>query len=355
MAGLNHRSTNMSLRTTNPSRIVQTDIIAGPWPSGPTNPNHEPPYLDDVDWAADKTTLFGRRAARPGLPFLNRPRQTAFLPPIFIPNSPLDENTTLAISPGKSHSTTRRANPGDSPVPPPSAVLRCLPDFGHCFSHLCGHPARASRHLLLRGADDVAPGGADKFGSYCDMCPPGTLGLCRAMHELPCGHMICSAHLAAAAENAVDTAKSQVPQIRENLRDAAGELAWLRRDLVPAETAPRLRASQEARMAYWRRLLVGMLGLGCGVCGADMFVVEEDFILCLDEWLARQLWVVTWALLGGGGVGEGRAVRCGWGDCGAAIPAWCGYTGETGESFFYCVACEGNSQWLDSVGLRPTM
>lgn len=346
MAGLNTTtSTNMSLRPTNPNPIVQTDIPAGPWPY---NPKHEVPCLDEVDWASDEPlSLYSRRADRPGNVFLNRTRQASFLPPIFIPNSPLDEIATLAVSPGKNHSTTRRANPGGSPIPPPSAVLRCLPDFGRCFSHLCGHPSRAEDHYLLGAADDEDL----DTGAHCHKCDKGTAGLRRGMHELPCGHTICPTHLNAAATRAVETARtSHPPQIRENLLSASRELARLRRDLVPRETAPQFRASQEKRILYWRRQLLSVLGLGCGVCGHDMWVVE-DWISCLDEWVARQLWAVCWRLFEGA---DAPAVACGWADCGAAIPAWCSYRGGLGEQVFYCVACEGNSVWLESKGVYPT-
>ncbi|KAG8161023.1 hypothetical protein KVR01_009287 [Diaporthe batatas] len=277
MVGLTTTPATMSLRPADTDSIIQKDIEARDWSKMPA-----PPRLAPVEDAADEKTLFERRVSRPSNPFTKRPRQYTFRAPVFTPNSPLDEAATLAISPGRGHSTTGRANPGRSPFPPPSALLRCLPDFPHCLPHLCDHPSRAHYHHQATGE-----------GAQCHMCAEGegssptSSSSSRALHALPCGHLICGRHLTATADTAVSTALARrPPQVRENLEAASRELARVRR-------------------------------VGCGACGADMRLGEGGdgdggsvLLRCLDEGLARRLWAVRWRLLGaeGGGV-VGPAAR----------------------------------------------
>lgn len=316
MAGPN--TTYMSLRSEPDSSPVQTDLSAGPWPAGPTHAYNRP--LRPVDLAATQGSIFRRRFERPGN-YLIRLRQSDFKLPDPIPKSPFTS--------GFDHSL-HAANPAESPFPPPTSLLRCLPDFSACDFSRCPDTDRFDYHA---DGEDVEDGEL----AECHRC--GDLEPRAEMHRLPCGHLLCGADLHLVAINAVAAAHSDKPSVRRPIREASGELRRLRRDLAPRE-APNLRAFQEARMGRYRTRLLELLGLSC--CGEDMCLVE-DWIYCLDEWVARSLWAVTWRLFRG--EGQDGVVYCGWRDCRAAIPSWCSYEGMDGERRFYCVSCKGNSMY----------
>lgn len=321
MAGLN--TTYMSLRSEPDFSTVETTLPAGPWPAGPTHAYKKP--LSPVDLAATEGSIFRRRFERPGN-YLIRLRQSDFkLPDPVVPNEPLTYDRKLS-----------EANPGDSPLPPPPYLRRSLPDFASCGSSSCGDPDRLDYHA---NGDDVEEG---ELG-LCHRC--GLLEPRAEMHHLPCGDLLCGACLHLVAINAVAAAHSSNPLVRRPIREAAGELGRLRRDLAP-RGAPRLREMQERRMGRYRRELLRLLGLAC--CGEDVRLVQ-DWILCLDEWVARSLWAVTWRLFRG--EGQYGVVWCAWRDCRAAIPAWCNFRAE-GETRWYCVSCKGNSMSHGS-GLAP--
>lgn len=316
-------TSNMSLRG-EPHSPVKTYLTAGPWPAGPTKAYNKP--LGVVDLVAGKGSIFRRRFERSGN-YLIRLRQPDFKLPQPTPNEPLTFNDTMD-----------EANPGDSPLPPPTALRQCLPDFKACGVYHCDDDELADYHA---NGDDVEDG---EF-SLCRKCEYSEP---RAeMHPLPCAHLLCPACLSLTAINAIAAAHSDDPVLRRSIREAAGELSRLRRDLAPAG-APGLRAAQEARMRRYEKELLGHLGLSC--CGQDMRLLD-DWILCLDEWVARSLWAVTWRLFRG--EGQLGALYCGWRDCGAAIPAWCRWENDEGEWRWYCVACRGNSQSNSQGHLVP--
>lgn len=323
MAGPNTTS-NMSLRG-EPDSLVQTDLPAGPWPAGPTHVYNK--RLAAVDLAAGKQSIFRRRFNRPGN-YLIRLRQADFKPPL---------TTTTTNDPYTTYNyEMATANPADSPLPPPSPLRRCLPDFAACDISRCADADRLDHHA--RG-EDIEPG---ELGE-CARC--GGPEARAEMHRVPCGHLLCGPCLSLTAMNAVSLAHSGDPVVYRPIREAAHELERLR-DLAPEEGGmPRLRASQERRIARCRRELLAHLGLSC--CGEDMCLVE-DWLPCLDEWVARSLWALTWIIFRGDG--HYWALRCGWRDCGAAIPVWCSYLNEEEDEMrFHCVACKGNSMWHSRV------
>ncbi|KAL1863048.1 Dihydroorotate dehydrogenase (quinone), mitochondrial [Diaporthe australafricana] len=303
----------MSLRG-GPGSPVQTEIQAGPFPAGPTHKNVV--LLNARDICAGDGSIFRRRFDRPGNSMI-RNHQAEFRLPPHIPNQP----------PAYSLSSDK-ANPGDSPLHPPTALLDRLPNFAACDPDKCGNHDNS--------ADGDTP-------AECHKC--GTSEPLRSMHRLPCGHHLCSADLTLTAINAAARADSAEPQVMDPLMDAVLELGLLRRDLAPVEV-PHVRAAQEARMHVHRTAVLEVLGLAC--CGTDMQLVQ-DWVLCLDEWAARGLEAATRGLLQGE---EGRnSARCGWPDCEELIPTWCTYLRD-GEIGWYCVACGGNSKW-QSQALGP--
>ncbi|KAG6355402.1 hypothetical protein INS49_003364 [Diaporthe citri] len=325
MAGRNITAT-MSLRSEPDSSPVHTTLPAGPWPAGPTHAYNR--HLSPVDLAASQGSIFRRRFERPGN-YLIRLRQSDFKLPDPIPSEPLTYDRSLSA-----------ANPGDSPLPPPPFLRRCLPDFAACDMSRCGDADRFDYHADGEDGEEGELAECHRCGGDPELLEPRA-----EMHRLPCGHLLCGACLHLTAINAVAAAHSDNPLVGRRIREAAGELGRLRRDLAPRET-PRLRAVQEARMGRHRRELLELLGLSC--CGVDMHIVE-DWILCLDEWAARSLWAVTWRLFRG--EGQYGVVRCAWRDCGAAIPSWCSFKAED-ETRWYCVSCEGNSM-CHGGGLAP--
>lgn len=312
MAGPRNTS-NMSLRGDSTSP-VEMSVEAGLFPARPTH-NHVV-SLASIDICAGDGSIVHRRFDRPGNSMI-RHHQAEFRLPAHTPNEP------PAYSLGRDE-----ANPGDSPLHPPTALLSRLPNFAACNPDGCGnHGNSADGKTLVE----------------CHRC--GTSEPRGSMHRLPCGHHLCSADLTLTAINAVARANSAEPQIMDPLTDAVLGLGLLRRGLAPAEV-PHVRALQEARMRGHKAVLLEVLGLAC--CGRDMRLVE-DWVLCLDGWAARGLWVATWGLLHGE---EGEnAVRCGWPDCEELIPLWCTYLRD-GEFRWYCVACGGNSKW-QSQALGP--
>lgn len=322
MAGPNTRCT-MSLRG-EPNSPVQTYLTAGPWPAGPTEAYNKP--LGTVDLVAGKGSIFRRRFERPGN-YLLRLRQSEFKLPEPTPNEPLTFRHSMDA-----------ANPGDSPLPPPTALRLCLPDFKACRVYRCDDDDLADYHA---NGDDVEDG-EFSLCHKCEFFEPRA-----EMHPLPCAHFLCPACLSLTAINAIAAAHSDDRLLRRSIRETAGELGRLRRDLAPAG-APRLRAAQESRMRLYEKELLGHLGLSC--CGQDMRLVE-DWILCLDEWVARSLWAVTWRLFRGEGMLG--VIYCGWRDCRAAIPAWCCYENDEDERRWFCVACKGNSQCNSQGKLAP--
>lgn len=316
-------TSNMSLRG-EPHSPVETYLAAGPWPAGPTKAYNKP--LGTVDLVAGKGSIFRRRFERPGN-YLLRLRQSDFTLPEPTSNEPLTFSDT-----------TDAANPGDSPLPPPTVLLNCLPDFKACGVYHCDDDEVADYHVK---GDDVEE---DEF-SLCRKC--GYLEPRTEMHPLPCAHLLCPACLSLTAINAIAAAHSDDEVLSRSIREAAGELGRLRRDLAPVG-APRLRASQESRIRRYEGELLGHLGLSC--CEKDMRLVE-DFILCLDEWVARSLWAVTWRLFRG--EGQLGALYCGWRDCEVAIPAWCCWENDEGEWRWYCPSCNGNSMSNGQGHLAP--
>ncbi|KAJ0123858.1 hypothetical protein J7T55_012329 [Diaporthe amygdali] len=216
------------------------------------------------------------------------------------------------------------ANPGDSPLPPPAALLRALPDFSACKPDECG------------GYYDHSDLDDQQNSSLVDCRKCGNLEPQASMHRLPCGHQLCNTCLSITAINATAQAHCTEPCVAWRIGEVAGELGRLRRDLVPRDMT-RLRVFQEARMGRYRRELLELLGLSC--CGLDMKLLER-FMPCLDEWVARSLWAATWELFRG--AGQEGTMRCGWHDCGAAVPIWCTFEMEH-ERRWHCPACGGNS------------
>ncbi|KAH8779817.1 hypothetical protein F5883DRAFT_359079, partial [Diaporthe sp. PMI_573] len=252
---------------------------------------------------------------------------TITLPPASPPRAPGESSRTK---------TKRDDKGGSPPLAPPATLLACLPDFSACSGTRCGSPGRLDYHVNGEELDLGRDGAEGKDGwGCCHLC--GDMEPRRAMHKLPCGHLICSVDLEDIARNAVETAHGDDdPVVRRAIDEAAFELGQLKRYLAPRETMPDIREYQEERMAHFRKELLDLLGLSC--CGKDMNLVQ-DWLLCLDERLARKLWAVTWRLFRGGGMD--RTMYCGW--CDAAIPLWCSYNGWDGDRRWYCVACEGNS------------
>lgn len=323
MAGPN--TSNMSLRNrAEPDSPIETYLPARPWPAGPTHVYNK--QLSPVDLAAGEGSIFRRRFDRPGN-YLARLGQSDFKLPDPTPNGPLTYDPRL-----------EPVNPADTPLPPPTALRLCLPDFASCGRPSCSHADRFDYHA---NGDDVEEG---ELGE-CHRC--SVLELRAEIHPLPCGHLLCSSCLSLVAINAVATAHSDNHLVRRPIREAAGELGRLRRDLAPPGMRA-LRATQEARMARYRARLLEHLGLSC--CGRDMHLVE-DWILCLDQWVARRLWAVTWRLFRG--EGQYGVMWCGWRDCRAAIPSWCSYRNDDGERRWYCVACKGNSMCHGQGFLGP--
>ncbi|KAI3400719.1 hypothetical protein diail_1928 [Diaporthe ilicicola] len=187
---------------------------------------------------------------------------------------------------------------GDSPLPPPTAVLSALPNFAAC------NPDNCDNHQ--------GPGEDGDALVECHKC--GTIEPRRVLHRLPCGHRICNADLSLTAINAVARAHSTDTQVQQPIRDAAEELSWLRHDLAPA-SVPQVRAAQEACIRRLAATILELLGLTC--CGQDMRVLDR-WMFCLDGWVARALWAATQDLLHGRG--SDSQVCCGWQDCQEAIP-----------------------------------
>lgn len=301
---------------------VETTLWAGPWPAEPTSLYLEP--LDALDLAAPEGSIFRRRFDRPGNSLV-RERQALFRLPDDVPNEPLTYNTEMDA-----------ANPAEPPLPPSPTLLARLPDFAACSTIRCGDPERRGYHVedLEEDAEEGEVGECHKCGG------PGRLELVARMHRLPCGHLLCGACLSLVAITALTRAHSGDSLVRRPIREAAEELGRLRRGLVPGVGASLLRASQQARMLSYRRRLLDLLGLSC--CNRDTYIVE-DWILCLDEWVARSLWSTMWRLFHC--EGQVSIMWCGWRDCRAVIPTWCSYLNERGSRRWYCVSCQGNSRY----------
>lgn len=320
----------MSLRREPDEFPVEITIPVGPWPAGPAEEWDK--KLSPVDLAAKRGSVHQRRFDRPGN-YLIRLRQSDFKLPDPVENEPLTYDRRKDAD-----------HPADSPLPPPTAIRLCLPDFASCDSSRCADLGRFDYHA---NGDDVEEG---ELGE-CHKCGgPDLLAPRAELHPLPCGHMLCSTCLSVAAISAVSLAHCKNPVVHKAIRDAAEELGLLRREreLGPGRLmTPRRLAEQEARMDELRAQLLEELGLSC--CGVDMHL-SEDWYLCLEEWLARSLWAVTWRFFRG--EGQVGVVRCSWRDCRAAIPPWCSWLNSKDELRWHCVSCRGNSM-RQSGGLAP--
>lgn len=329
MAGSSNIPTTTAPRAESNSP-VETTFWTGPWPAEPTSPYVEP--LDALDLATPEGSIFRRRFDRPGNSLI-RERQALFRLPDDVPNEPLTYNTEMDA-----------AHPAEPPISPPPSLLACLPDFAECSTIRCGDPDRLNYHV-----EDLEEEIEQGEVSECHKCGgPGRVELVAHMHRLPCGHRLCGACLSLVAITALARAHSGDSLVRRPIREAAAELGRLRRDLPPGTGPSLLRATQQARMLSYRRRLLELLGLSC--CGRDMYI-WEDWILCLDEWVARSLWATTWRLF----QGEGRdsVMWCGWRDCRAVIPTWCSYLTDKGSRRWYCVSCQGNSRYYGQGLLAP--
>lgn len=329
MAGSSTIPTTMAPRAESNSP-VETTLWTGPWPAEPSDPYLRP--LDALDLATPEGSIFRRRFARPGN-MLIRERQALFRLPDDVPNEPLTYNTEMDA-----------AHPAEPPMPPPSELLDRLPDFAECSTIRCGDPDRLSYHV-----EDLEGEVEEGEVAECHKCGgPGRVELVAHMHELPCGHRLCGACLSLVAITALARAHSADSLVRRPINELSAELGRLRRALASRMGPSLTQAPEQEMMLSYRRRLTDLLGLSC--CHLNMYIVE-DWILCLDEWVARSLWATTWRLF----QGEGRnsIMFCGWRDCRGVVPTWCSYPTDKGGLRWYCVSCQGNSMYYGQGLLVP--